>query len=82
MLRRGDGQWVLKDEELDWGNRMEGKGRNRSPGSEPHCAKACRQKSMASLGTGRWSGGYRMTHKWGRGVDQGWEAQRPHRRGL
>ena len=56
MLRGGDGQWVLKDEEkLGWGNQMEGKGRNHGPGSEPHYAKACGQKSMASLGTGRWS---------------------------
>lgn len=56
MLRRGDGRWVLKDaEKLDWGNRMEGEGRDHGPGSKPHRAKACRQKSMASLGMGRWS---------------------------
>ena len=43
MLRRGDGRWVLKDaEKLDWGNRMEGEGRDHGPGSKPHCAKACR----------------------------------------
>lgn len=55
MLRRGDGQWVLKDEEeLDWGNRMEGRV-GTSVQAVRHTAKACRQKSMASLGMGSWS---------------------------
>lgn len=83
MLRGGDGQWVLKDEEkLGWGNRMEGKGRNRGPGSEPHCAKACGQEH-GQFGDGQVvcvATGWHM--KGGREVDQGWEAQRPQWRAL
>lgn len=61
--RRGDGRWVLKDaEKLDWGNRMEGEGRDHGQAVSHTVPRHVGKKAWPVWG---WAGGpcgYRMTH--------------------